>query len=290
LKVTRDGRQIKVDVVSDGEGLVSHVGSTLLARVADKTGLTRALSRELASLKQRRGASRRSSLTSPAGSPPSSASTAVEHASRITSATTRTPGCATCRSKTLSTTASGSRSCESHTTSSAGPSDYYSQASSPGVSPSDCATSCCRSPPGSRSTPARQHCEYKQAGPGPTISPSRSSASTRSRHPRPDHQPRDDQPHPRGNAPREACQHTPSNRREPPATQKHPQPDPPPQPQPAPPPTTPPNTHITPPPARSGLAIPIIPPTRRSAQSRRHRLSWFGSAVRLPDAFTLWGT
>jgi len=54
LKVTRDGRQIKVDVVPDGEGLVSHAGSALLARVADKTGLTRALSRELAGLKQRR--------------------------------------------------------------------------------------------------------------------------------------------------------------------------------------------------------------------------------------------
>lgn len=51
--MTRDGRQVKVDVVSDGEGLVSHAGSALLARVADKTGLTRALSRELASLKQR---------------------------------------------------------------------------------------------------------------------------------------------------------------------------------------------------------------------------------------------
>ncbi|HEY5429482.1 MAG TPA: IS1380 family transposase [Solirubrobacteraceae bacterium] len=38
----------------DGEGLVSHAGSALLARVAEKTGLTRALSRELAGLKQRR--------------------------------------------------------------------------------------------------------------------------------------------------------------------------------------------------------------------------------------------
>ena len=53
MKVTRDGRQIKVDVVSDGEGLVSHAGSALLARVADKTGLAGALSRELAGLKQR---------------------------------------------------------------------------------------------------------------------------------------------------------------------------------------------------------------------------------------------
>lgn len=54
MKVTRDGRRINVDVTPDGEGLVSHAGSALLAQVADKTGLTRALSRELAGLKQRR--------------------------------------------------------------------------------------------------------------------------------------------------------------------------------------------------------------------------------------------
>ncbi len=54
MKVTRDGRNFTVDVVPDGEGLVSHAGSALLARVADKTGLTGALSRELAGLKQRR--------------------------------------------------------------------------------------------------------------------------------------------------------------------------------------------------------------------------------------------
>jgi hypothetical protein len=54
LKVTRDGRSFRVDVVSDGEGLVSHAGSALLARVADKAGLTGALSLELAGLKQRR--------------------------------------------------------------------------------------------------------------------------------------------------------------------------------------------------------------------------------------------
>jgi hypothetical protein len=53
LKVTRDGRQIKVVVVPDGEGLISHAGSALLAGVADRAGLTRALSRELAGLKQR---------------------------------------------------------------------------------------------------------------------------------------------------------------------------------------------------------------------------------------------
>ncbi len=53
MRVMRDGRSFKVDVVSDGEGLVSHAGSVLLAEVAAKTGLTRALSSGLAGLKQR---------------------------------------------------------------------------------------------------------------------------------------------------------------------------------------------------------------------------------------------
>jgi hypothetical protein len=44
LKVTRAGRQITVKVTADGDGLVSHAGSALLAGVADKAGLTRALS------------------------------------------------------------------------------------------------------------------------------------------------------------------------------------------------------------------------------------------------------
>jgi len=43
MKVTHAGRRITVDVTADGDGLVSHAGSALLARVADKTGLTRAL-------------------------------------------------------------------------------------------------------------------------------------------------------------------------------------------------------------------------------------------------------
>jgi len=55
LKVTRDGRRITVEVTPDGEGLVSHAGGALVAGVADKTGLTRALSRELGGLRQRRG-------------------------------------------------------------------------------------------------------------------------------------------------------------------------------------------------------------------------------------------
>jgi hypothetical protein len=55
LKVTRDGRRINVDVVADGEGLVSHAGSALLVGVAEKTGLSRALARELCGVRQRRG-------------------------------------------------------------------------------------------------------------------------------------------------------------------------------------------------------------------------------------------
>src|SRR5215211_2068146 len=55
LKVTRDGRRINVEVTADGDGLVSHAGSALLARVADKTGLTRALSRALCALQLRAG-------------------------------------------------------------------------------------------------------------------------------------------------------------------------------------------------------------------------------------------
>ncbi len=55
MKVQRDGRNVTVEVTADGEGLVSHAGSALLAQVADKTGLTRALSRELGGLRQRGG-------------------------------------------------------------------------------------------------------------------------------------------------------------------------------------------------------------------------------------------
>jgi Transposase DDE domain group 1 len=54
LRVLRDGRRVTVDVTSDGAGLVSHAGSALLARVADKLGLTRALSLRLAGIKRRR--------------------------------------------------------------------------------------------------------------------------------------------------------------------------------------------------------------------------------------------
>ena len=43
MKVTHAGRRIKVTVSADGDGLVSHAGSALLAQGADKTGLTQAL-------------------------------------------------------------------------------------------------------------------------------------------------------------------------------------------------------------------------------------------------------
>jgi hypothetical protein len=55
LKVTHDGRRFTVEVTSDGEGLVSHAGSALLTQVADKTGLSRALSGELGELQLRAG-------------------------------------------------------------------------------------------------------------------------------------------------------------------------------------------------------------------------------------------
>jgi hypothetical protein len=54
LKVMRDGRPVTVEVTADGAGLVSHAGSALIAQVADKVGLTAALSLRLAGLKQRR--------------------------------------------------------------------------------------------------------------------------------------------------------------------------------------------------------------------------------------------
>jgi hypothetical protein len=55
LKVQRDGRRFTVDVVPDGEGLVSHAGAALLAEAADRLGLTMALSRALAPMRERRG-------------------------------------------------------------------------------------------------------------------------------------------------------------------------------------------------------------------------------------------
>ena len=46
--MTRDGRPVTVEVTADGAGLVSRAGSALLAQVADKLGLTKALSLRLA--------------------------------------------------------------------------------------------------------------------------------------------------------------------------------------------------------------------------------------------------
>jgi len=50
----RDGRPVTVDVTADGAGLVSHAGTAVIGQVADKVGLTGALSLRLAGLKQRR--------------------------------------------------------------------------------------------------------------------------------------------------------------------------------------------------------------------------------------------
>ena len=54
MKVMRDERPVTVEVTSDGAGLVSHAGTALVAQVADKVGLTQALSARLAGIKQRR--------------------------------------------------------------------------------------------------------------------------------------------------------------------------------------------------------------------------------------------
>jgi len=54
LKVMRNGRSVTVEVTADGTGLVSRAGTALVAQVADKVGLTRALSLRLGCLKQRR--------------------------------------------------------------------------------------------------------------------------------------------------------------------------------------------------------------------------------------------
>ena len=54
MRVMRDGRRVTVEVTADGAGLVSHAGTALLAGVADKVGLTTALSLRLAGLKARR--------------------------------------------------------------------------------------------------------------------------------------------------------------------------------------------------------------------------------------------
>jgi hypothetical protein len=54
LKVQRDGRRFTVEVTPDGDGLVSHAGAALVAEAADRLGLTAALSRGLAGMRERR--------------------------------------------------------------------------------------------------------------------------------------------------------------------------------------------------------------------------------------------
>ena len=54
MKVQREGRPFTVEVSADGEGLISHAGTALLGEVADKVGLTPALSHELAAMRRRR--------------------------------------------------------------------------------------------------------------------------------------------------------------------------------------------------------------------------------------------
>jgi hypothetical protein len=52
--VQRDGLVDKLSVIADGTGQVAHAGSVLLAGVADRVGLTRALSAAMAPARQRR--------------------------------------------------------------------------------------------------------------------------------------------------------------------------------------------------------------------------------------------
>jgi hypothetical protein len=53
LRVKRGGRDVKVEVRADGEGLVSHAGTALIAETADRLGLTSALDRGLGDLFER---------------------------------------------------------------------------------------------------------------------------------------------------------------------------------------------------------------------------------------------
>jgi Transposase DDE domain group 1 len=56
LKVKPTARLETVEVTADGEGLVSHAGSALLAELADRSGLTEALSEALWATRERRSA------------------------------------------------------------------------------------------------------------------------------------------------------------------------------------------------------------------------------------------
>lgn len=54
MKVKPTPRLETVDVTADGEGLVSHAGVALFAELADRSGLTAALSEALAPTRERR--------------------------------------------------------------------------------------------------------------------------------------------------------------------------------------------------------------------------------------------
>ena len=53
MRVKRGGRDLKVEVRADGQGLVSHAGAALIAETADRLGLTSALGRQLGELFER---------------------------------------------------------------------------------------------------------------------------------------------------------------------------------------------------------------------------------------------
>jgi hypothetical protein len=54
--VKRTNRRPTLSVTTDGEGLVSHAGTAVLGELADKVGLTRALSRAMEPTRKRRSA------------------------------------------------------------------------------------------------------------------------------------------------------------------------------------------------------------------------------------------
>ena len=56
MKVQRNGCEFTGEVTTDGGGVVSHAGAALLAEMADRTGLTDALCKGLAPMRERRGA------------------------------------------------------------------------------------------------------------------------------------------------------------------------------------------------------------------------------------------
>ena len=53
MRVKRGGRDVKVEVRADGQGLLSHAGAGLIAETADRLGLTSALDRALGDLFER---------------------------------------------------------------------------------------------------------------------------------------------------------------------------------------------------------------------------------------------